>query len=299
MDIYFAGMERLTKEFLDLDINVLMSYWYCKKKFEKFTDLLKEHPNTKVFIDSGAFTAWTKGVQLDVDEYIDWLNKYDEYLTLFGQVDVIPNVGASKEEVDDAASRTWENYLYMRTKLKSPDKVLYTYHIGEDPKFLQAALDWKDENGEPIKYMAFGGMVGKHANSRDKFLNTCFNIIKKSNNPHIQTHGFGMTDLRVCEKFPLTSVDSTDWTSGSRFGQLLSDYGRIFISEEGKNNGRSIFNLPEEALKNVSKMVHEFGFTIDELKDSSEKRDMYNLLYKKLKFKEMEPPVHKVKARLF
>lgn len=299
MDIYFAGMERLTEEFLSHDINILMSYWYCKNKFAKFTPLLDNHKKTKVFIDSGAFTAWTKGVTLNADEYIEWLNKYDDYLTLFGQVDVIPNVGAKKEEVDKASEDTWNNYLYMRSKLKSPNKLLYTFHVGEDPKFLINALNWKDENGQPIQYLALGGMVGKHEVVRTQFLTSCFDIIKKSCNPNVKTHGFGMTDLRVCERFPMTSVDSTDWTSGSRFGQLLSDYGRIFISEEGKNNKRSLFNLPKEALDNITQMVKHFGFTVDELKDSSEKRDLYNLLYKKEKFEQMQEPVHVVKKGLF
>lgn len=97
-------------------------------------------------------------------EYISWLNERTDDINLCGQVDVIPGdrvFGATPRQVREAAQSTWDNYLFMRKRLKNPDALLYTFHVGEPLEFLKQALEWRDENGNPISYMAFGRSSGK------------------------------------------------------------------------------------------------------------------------------------------
>ena len=46
--------------------------------------------NGKLLIDSGAHSAHTKGIELDLEEYIGFVNDNIEKMTLYVQVDKIP-----------------------------------------------------------------------------------------------------------------------------------------------------------------------------------------------------------------
>ena len=38
----------------------------------------------------------------------------------------------SKEDYDESARLSWENYLYMRERVKEPDKLMPVFHFGEN-----------------------------------------------------------------------------------------------------------------------------------------------------------------------
>ena len=67
--------------------------------------------------------------------------------------------GLSAKDFEESARKTWENFLYMYPKMKYPERMLYTYHTGEPLKYLRQALEWKDENGKQLEYIALGGVV--------------------------------------------------------------------------------------------------------------------------------------------
>ena len=50
----------------------------------------------KLFIDSGAFTAWTKGTYINVDDYVYFLNDRVQYIDLFGQLTVFQETSWQK-----------------------------------------------------------------------------------------------------------------------------------------------------------------------------------------------------------
>ena len=274
----------------ELEHNMLFSY-FDKTAIDKYKDMVSSHG--KLFIDSGAFSAWTQGKVINVDEYIKWINDRADYIDLYGQIDVIPgdrNSGKlpSLEEVREAAQKTWENYLYMRPKMKKPEGLLYTFHVGEPIEFLKQALEWKDENGNHIPYIALGGMVGKPANTRDAFLRSCFDAISKSSNPKVKVHAFGMTDINLLMKYPITSADSTSWIMTGATGSIMSDAGVVAVSSQQVNLPTHYSHLPKEALKPFEDSIAEYGFTLDELAESRDKRIMHNARYMKKKFDNIE-----------
>ena len=324
MDLFLSGAEKFGKEeqMRDLDLylvgpeksnimevatdelksNVLFSYAE-KKAVDKYRpDIFRNHG--KLFIDSGAFSAWTQGKVIDVDEYIDWINERAEYIDLYGQVDVIPgdrNSGriATREEVKEAAEKTWENYLYMRPKMKNPEGLLYTFHVGEPIEFLIQALKWTDSNGNPIPYIALGGMVGKPAEVRDRFLSQCFQIIKNSDNPQVKVHAFGMTDRNLLRKYPITSADSTSWIMTAATGSIMTDVGTIAVSNQQINSPSHYSHLPKNAIDEFNKNIAEFGFTLDELAESRDKRIMHNARFMKKRFSELEYKPAPERKKLF
>ena len=302
MDLYMAGstFNGLNEWMQDMGYNKLLSYLNDKPAIKAWQDYIDKTGKTKskLFIDSGAFTAWTKGAQIDVDEYINWLNERKDFITLFGQVDKIPGdikTGATSKQVKEAAEETWQNYLYMRERVINKDGLLYTFHVGEPYKYLEQALEWKDENGNHIKYIALGGMVGKPSNVKIGFLNKCFEIISNSNNPNVQVHTFGMTSLNLLTSYPITSADSTGWIMTAVTGSVFSPYGNICLSvetqtnntKEVKNNlvdievtnAKNFINLPKYKQDLLLEYINKTGFKLKELQNDYRQREKFNIKY--------------------
>jgi len=282
MDLYLVGPEKeIIMETVTNDIksNMLFNYIDGKKATDKYKDQIKPK---KLFIDSGAFSAWTKGKAIDVNEYIAWINERADFIDLYGQIDVIPGdivKGHTQEQVEAAAAATWENYLYMRPKMVKPEGLLYTFHVGEPYTYLEQALEWKDDNGKLIPYIALGGMVGKPMPVKKAFLNSCFNIIKKSSNPKVKVHAFGMTSFPLLEQYPITSADSTSWIMTGANGNIMTDVGIIAVSDQMAKLQSHYSHLPKHLQQAFEASLSEFGFTLDELRHSRDNRIMFNARY--------------------
>lgn len=105
VDLYFAGSQCKESEEIIEQKGYCRLYSYLNDK-RNLRDRFERKAKGKLIVDSGAFTAWTKGVKLNVDEYIQWLNEHKEYIYLAGQVDSIPGEKGRKttiQEVKQAA----------------------------------------------------------------------------------------------------------------------------------------------------------------------------------------------------
>ncbi|WP_300924675.1 hypothetical protein [uncultured Clostridium sp.] len=287
-NIYFAGAPFETevgKDIRNTNRCVLLSQLNDRSTIYKWINELKTNPNAhcKMFIDSGAFSAWTKGKQIDVDEYIDFINKHSEYLEVCASVDKIPGEArttnvASEKDVEEAAKATWENFLYMRSKVNDKDKLLYTFHVGEPWYMLEQALNYKDAYGK-IAYIALGGLVGKNKDIQKAFIERCFEMIKNSPNPNVKVHGFGLTRLGYLEQYPFTSADSTAWLMTGINGGIFSKWGTLKVSERSIYNNDHVCNKLEAGQEEIKKYIESKGFTLDELMTVDLKRQEWNYKY--------------------
>jgi hypothetical protein len=155
-----------------------------------------------IFIDSGAFSAWTKGAEINIDEYIAFIKKYRNYISLYANLDVIGDAEASLK-----------NQEYMEAKGLKP---IPCFHQGEDLKYLKHYLKKYD-------YMALGGMVGSSTSKLVMWLDDIFqsHICNDKGLPKIKVHGFGITSLSLMLRYPWYSVDSTSWVMTGRFGGIF------------------------------------------------------------------------------
>lgn len=169
----------------------------------------------RFFLDSGAFSAWSKGAVIDIDEYCEFIRANIEYLDVYACLDVIPGAPgrqATNKERDEAAAASWENYLYMKAQGLDP---LPVYHYGEEVKWLENMLEHKCE------YIGVGGLVGIPSEQRRLWLDRVFTRITDSaGQPILKTHGFGMTSLPLIFRYPWYSVDSTSWLKASMSGMI-------------------------------------------------------------------------------
>ena len=73
-----------------------------------------------LFLDSGAFSAMTQGVKIDIYEYIDFIKEHEDVLEVYANLDVI-----------GSAEGTWKNQMIMEEAGLKP---LPVFHYGEDEK---------------------------------------------------------------------------------------------------------------------------------------------------------------------
>jgi hypothetical protein len=163
--------------------------------------------------------------------------------------------------------------------MKNPKGLLYTFHIGEPYFYLEQALEWKDEMGDHIPYIALGGMVGKPMPSKETFLTNCFKIIERSSNPNVKTHAFGMTSFSLLEQYPITSADSTSWIMTGANGGIMTDLGIIAVSDQMAKLPEHYSHLPKHHQEKFEETISEFGFKLDELRESRDNRIMFNAKY--------------------
>ena len=282
-DLYFAGLDCREAE------PVLMKRGSCKlysqlndrKKGKLWLDYTKQHPQTKIFVDSGAFSAWSKGKTIDVDDYINYINTNTKQLTLFASVDNIPGEltrTPTLQEKQQSPILSWENYMYMRERVKESDKLLPVFHIGEDFKHLQNMLEVKLD-GKHISYIGLGGTVGLASTVKDNWYKQCFKVIKQSSNPNVKIHAFGMTSLNILENYPFTSADSTSWIMTAANGNIYTRFGVVYVSNVASNKPNHISKLPKETQIQIKEDIEKYGITLEQCMKDYGARAIVNVNY--------------------
>lgn len=155
--------------------------------------------NVELFLDSGAFSAFTQGVEIDIDEYIQFIKDHEDLIAVYANLDAIGD-----------PVKTLKNQAYMESKGLSP---MPCFHYGEDEEYLCQYLIG-------YNYIALGGMVPISTKDLIPWLDRIFSkyICDKDGMPTVQIHGFGLTSLPLMLRYPWYSVDSTSWVMTGRMG---------------------------------------------------------------------------------
>jgi hypothetical protein len=180
-----------------------------------------------LFLDSGAFSAFTKNIEINILDYIAFIKKHEDIISYYAVLDVIGD-----------SEKTLENQRIMEDHGLSP---VPCFHANEDYKYLQFYVDNYD-------YIALGGVaVNKSPSKRGRWLYKCFDIICDENDyPKCKVHGFALTSIDLMWKYPWFSVDSSRWVKASR-------YGKIFIPEYNKDGTLNYTRNPIElSVSNIS-----------------------------------------------
>ena len=250
MDFYLSAScnSPLDDYITQLKFNRLFSFYVDRKYLEKYFD----YPQ-KVFLDSGAFSAIRKNVSLDIKAYCDFINQHHSQYYPIAALDI---VGTSDECSDD----NLKNFLYMKDNLPEDvfSKIVPTFHRGEKFKYLERLCQHSD-------YIALGGMaLMKNTTVRENFLRECFSIIPKSHKVHL----FGVSTLELLDKYwdRIYSADSSTWYFAAINGELLSDYGRLIVSEN-----RQLYD------SFVVDYVQSNGYSFEKISTTVEERIKFNL----------------------
>jgi hypothetical protein len=244
--------------------NVLESYHYVNK--QRYVDEMRTD-GAKVFLDSGAFSAHSLGVTINIDEYCEYIIRNKDILRI--------EDGAVMASVLDGigdALKTWRNQLYMESKGATP---LPCFHFGEDPRYLQ----WYVERYE---YITIGGLVGRSQKDAEVWLDRMWNeyMVDHTGQPKLKVHAFGMTSPELMKRYPWYSVDSSSWIQAAAFGSIFtSQYGPLAVSKDSPSKhdaGRHLSTLTAIERASVEKMLAAKGFSYDRLSTVYESRAAYN-----------------------
>lgn len=287
--LYFAGNRNgPDEEFIrEKGAYRLLSYHNDKAVFRKRTEA-----GYQTFLDSGAYSAWTRDAQLDVDEYIQFVHEYDHGISYYVQIDSIPGKPTgtpTKEEKLYAQEKTWENFLYMEQNVNKPEKLLPVFHYGSDFEYLERIIKHKPKSN----YICLGALVGVFKNKRKEFFDEVFDRLKGTD---IKVHALGMTDISLLQRYDVYSADSTTWLMNAVNGMIRLDNGNTISISDRQIAGMNHFDyMPNEIQKRIEEEAKEKGFTIQELREDIDNRAIFNIQYY-LKWQEKLKTNERIKA---
>ena len=257
----------------------------------------------RIMLDSGAYSAWKKGEDLPVKEYIKYIKEHAELLHSYVSLDTIPGSPArmetSQAAVEKAAEASYRNHQVMRDAGLSPIPV---FHQGERFDWLEKYLS----DGEP-----YVGVSPYHRASSGvvrAWLDQCFTRLTDSRGrPIAKTHGFGVTWYAFLARYPWTTVDSVTWAIAPVYGRLtipiyhhgefdplkpaaqfgVSGSGRLYLDARGSSKNRNrgkytIDRLGDRQLEWIGKYAEMCGLTIADLRNDECSRVLAQVKYFKL-----------------
>ena len=220
-------------------------------------------------IDNGEFTFHRHGGSLDIDKYINWINENDEYIDYAIALDKIPGVWGVARTLEDyveASEKTWQNYLYMKERVKNHKKLLPVFHMGENFEYLKRYLALPD-----LDYICISGFKDLTNKQREQWYEKCFDVISNSNHPDIKVHCLGSATLTNAIKYPFTSMDATSWIMTAANGSILTDVGVVYIGKRTR--------LTDIEYSAVQEILDKYGYSVDEAIDNYRVRVCTNVHY--------------------
>ena len=258
--------------------HILESWHYVGK--QKYVDDMRRE-GAKIFLDSGAFSAFTLGVTLSVEEYCAYIARNIDIIR-FEDGDMMASV---LDGIGDA-QQTWRNQLEMEDRLKNEFglnvRPLPCFHFEEDPRY----LDWYVERYE---YITLGGMVGATTDQLRNWLDRVWenHLLDGAGRAKIKVHGFGITAIPLMEEYDWFSCDSSSWIQSAAFGSVImpgvsANNPAMPISVSEKSPSRhtagqhaTTFTPPE--VEYIFSVMEKHGFNYERLSKVYESRAIYNL----------------------
>lgn len=273
MKLYLAGLytsnfdlngrlfSRLTpaEKWHRLDVRYyLESYHYVHR--QSYVEKMRRD-KVKVFLDSGAFSAFTKGIEVDIEAYCRYIHENADIIEVASVLDGIGD-----------PQLTWENQVRMERLGTRP---LPCFHYGEDERYLEYYVAHYD-------YITLGGMVPISTPQLRLWLDRLWEryLTDGAGRPRVRVHGFGLTTLSLMERYPWYSVDSSSWVQIAATGNILiPGKGIIAVSSTSpaaKQAGRHVDNIPELQQLGCHSEITRRGFEVERIKQEYLARWVFN-----------------------
>lgn len=226
----------------------------------KSTKTKNEEHKVRLMLDSGAFSAHTKGEDIDLNEYMQYIKKHAALIDTYFNLDVIPGQkgvtvktegrkvsGEARplKMIEEAAALSYKNLKIMKKAGLTPIPV---FHQQEDFKWLHLMI----KDGDP--YIALSTYKELDSTDHEKWLDECFTFLTdKQGKPIRKVHGLGVASFDMLKRYPWESCDATSWA-------LTAAYGAIYVPVY--KDGKPDFSMPPVKLT-VSEVEREKGMPSD------------------------------------
>lgn len=245
---------------------VLESYHYVNK--QRYVDAMRDN-GAKILLDSGAYSAYTLGATISLDEYIGYIERNKDII---------------EQDADGAM------YVIVLDSIRDPEGTRFNQHEMERrgvrplPCFHQGEPEWYLEYYiSRYEFITLGGMTNTSNRARMVWLDRLWEkyLTDGSGNPRCKVHGLGMTSLSLMARYPWYSVDSSSWIQATAFGSVMTwGHGSISVSEKSPNRkqaGAHISTFTPIEQEYLCNLWASQGFDIERLATVYESRAAYNL----------------------
>lgn len=243
-------------------LNILIAFPYLKREEMLFLDANKEYLN--ILVDSGAFTAWKKGINITVDDYSTFLKKLPFKPWNYFTLDVIGN-----------PERSLDNFRSLQLLGHKPIPI---FTRGEKLEMLDYYYGHSD-------YVSIGGLVGTKGNKA--FVNGIMKHIGQR-----KVHWLGFTKQEFLHYYKPYSCDSSGWASGMLYGNLklydscgkFHNVNRKVLLNKPSERViwllQNVYNCDPKRLQNSEEWVNKMGSLLRELTFKSAARYQNDIIEK-------------------
>ena len=288
--IYASGSFQGQYDLCKISENILEAWpkLGCSKELLQW---LKEFPDSErvALLDSGVFSSWSKGDEVDIDAYSDDIHRIIDEGTFshFVGCDVIPGEYGripTDTEVEASAKKGWENFLYMVEKKKvPPNRLIHVFHQGERFFWLENLMKYHaalvKSGVKDGLYIGISPANDRTSRQRILWLEECMPYLtNEDGSAKIRFHGFGATSTLFMHRYPWYTCDSTSWLRAGSFGAIkvpdisarnqyydsnmtVSMTGRSAISQEDKH----FLALSPAEKASIVAYIKGSGFTLEQV----------------------------------
>jgi len=216
----------------------------------------------RVFLDSGAFSAWTQGVTIDLPKFCEFCHRNADAISYVSVLDAIGD-----------AAKTLENQKEME---RLGVRALPCFHFGEDEKYLEHYI-------ANYEYITLGGLARIGLANQRPWLDMIWEkyLCDGSGNAKLKVHGFGITAVSLMSRYPWYSIDSASWRLSAVNGQIFHpEIGTIDIGAKRasrKDLNKHFTTLTPQVQAALVEFVQSRGYTTDELANSDLARSIFNI----------------------
>jgi hypothetical protein len=180
---------------------LLISYAYLREERPETIERILTHPSIELLLDSGAFTAKNAGVEIPLDEYIEFCQTWKDHLFGYMALDVLQDPAGTDSN--------------LRIMLKEGLRPIPVHVYGDDERRMDELFALSD-------WVALGGFRRPH---RGPAPLTYVNIkMSWARGRHV--HWLGYTNKPVIEAFQPFSCDCSSWMAGAMYGRVAIYAGR-------------------------------------------------------------------------
>lgn len=286
MIIYFSGggdstpgtKWRLMNEYLlEQGAARLLSFAYVEQLYSYCKLVVEHNKKVRLMVDSGAFTAWSLGKQVDLEalssmfgSLIDTYSSHVEFVLI--NLDVIPGrkgVDATPKQIHDAMVKSQENFKILNARY--PNMVLPVFHQDEPLTYLHTLHS-------ECNYVCLSPRNDLHEQLRVAWARGVANL-------STNYHGLAATGADMMRTVPWYSVDSASWIMCGAYGGIYLHRGNTIpvlkISDQSSIRGQ--FDMHYDSLspvmqKTIADEVAAKGFDIVEMRSNHWSRYKWNAL---------------------
>lgn len=197
MRIFFAGADNIHQH------ETVLARAGARNRLVSYYSLNGKPPPSgyeMLLLDSGGFTARTKGVEIGVEQLAEYINQHEVRYAFNLDTNSVPE--------------TLANQRFLQLECTAAT-ILPVYHLSDFRSrqhrgLLQQFID------DGFTYIGIGGVAGEGSprTLQEAFYRYVFHTARDS----VRLHGLGITAVPMLRAYPWYSVDSTSWLSSARFG---------------------------------------------------------------------------------